>query len=216
MPAPLKTRVLFEFGRFSLDPSVPLLMRHGETVPLTPKALEILLVLVRNAGSVVDKDTLLRTVWPTTFVEEANVAQHISTLRKILNDGEGGPIPIETVPKRGYRFSAAVIEVSDDPKPFASSHAPPRLSAFALGLVALSALALVGLALRHDWTGPGPLPQLRERQITANPENNPVLRSALSPDGKYLAYTDKAGIHILVVDTGETRRLESQEHLCFR
>lgn len=103
---------LYEFGSFRLSLTDRILVRDGELVPLTPKAFETLLVLVQNSGHVVEKEELLKTVWPDTFVEEATLAQNIFTLRKALGKGEkDGPTYIETVPKRGYRFVAQVKEL---------------------------------------------------------------------------------------------------------
>jgi len=83
-----------------------MLMRDGEPVPLTPKALETLLVLVENSGHVLHKDELMKKLWPDTFVEEANLAVNISSLRKTLGEKPNGGQYIETVPRRGYRFAA--------------------------------------------------------------------------------------------------------------
>jgi len=99
---------LYEFGEFQLDVAERLL-RHGEKlVPLTPKAFETLLVLVRRAGHLVEKDDLMKQVWADAFVEEANLARNIWTLRKALGDDQGAHHYIETVPKLGYRFVAPV------------------------------------------------------------------------------------------------------------
>ena len=73
-------------------------------MPLTPKVLLTLQALVERAGEVVSKEELLRSVWPDTFVEESNLAQNISVLRKALGTAPGGQPYIETVAKRGYRF----------------------------------------------------------------------------------------------------------------
>src|ERR1700752_2134797 len=98
----------FEFGPFQLDLNDRLLTRAGEVVSLRPKATEILARLVMNAGQVIKRDELLKEVWPDTFVEESNLSQTIFTLRKALGDDRGEPRYIETVPRRGYRFVAAV------------------------------------------------------------------------------------------------------------
>ena len=98
----------FEFGPFQLDSNDRLLTRAGEVVSLRPKATEILVRLVTNAGQLIKKDELLKEVWPDTFVEEANLSQTIFTLRKALGDDRSEPTYIETVPRRGYRFVAAV------------------------------------------------------------------------------------------------------------
>jgi TolB-like protein/DNA-binding winged helix-turn-helix (wHTH) protein/Flp pilus assembly protein TadD len=106
-----QTKVIFEFGLFRLNPAERLLLRDQVPVRLPPKAFDALVVLVENRGHLLEKDELLRKVWPDTFVEESNLAQHISLLRKALQDGEDGPRYIETVPTRGYRFIAQVREL---------------------------------------------------------------------------------------------------------
>jgi len=102
----------FHFGPFRMDLSEHRLLRGDDEVALTPKAFDTLLVLVRNSGRIVAKEELLKTVWPETFVNEATVAQNIFTLRKALGGSEGDPF-IQTIPKRGYRFVAAVTQVWD-------------------------------------------------------------------------------------------------------
>src|SRR5689334_22059572 len=94
-------KTLYEFGSFRLDPGERLLLRDGNAVTLTPKAFDLLLTLVDQPGRLLDKDFLFKTVWPDSFVEENNLADNISRLRKALCDGENGNRFIETVPKRG-------------------------------------------------------------------------------------------------------------------
>jgi DNA-binding winged helix-turn-helix (wHTH) protein/TolB-like protein/Tfp pilus assembly protein PilF len=101
---------LYVFGRFRLDSVDKVLWHDDRPIPLTPKAIDTLLVLVARHGHLVTKEELLQLVWPDAFVEENNLAQNISTLRRVLGDGTGGERFIETVPKRGYRFVAAVTE----------------------------------------------------------------------------------------------------------
>lgn len=96
----------YEFGRFRLKTAERLLLREGEPVPLTPKVFDILVTLVEHGGQVVAKDDLMKRVWPNTFVEEGNLTQNISLLRKALGESPGGVQFIETVPRRGYRFVA--------------------------------------------------------------------------------------------------------------
>src|SRR5215471_12738631 len=108
----LQTKRIYEFGPFRLDEAEHLLLRDGNAVPLTPKAFDLLLALVKRHGRLLEKDELLKQVWPDTFVEEANLASNISLLRKALGEGENGHRYIETAPKRGYRFVAQVKEVS--------------------------------------------------------------------------------------------------------
>jgi DNA-binding winged helix-turn-helix (wHTH) protein/TolB-like protein len=122
-PSPLR----YVFGTFEVDPVDKVLTQRGQPVPLTPKAFDTLLVLVRRHGRLVGKEELLRQVWPDTFVEENNLAQNISALRRALGEGATGDRYIETVPKRGYRFVAPVTE-AHPPEPAAPADrvaAPP-------------------------------------------------------------------------------------------
>jgi DNA-binding winged helix-turn-helix (wHTH) protein/TolB-like protein len=95
-----------QFGDFVFDLKQRVLIREGEIVPVAPKDLEVLLVLVRGCGQIVEKKQIIEKIWPDTFVEEANLSRHIFNLRRILS--ENGERSIETVPKRGYRFIAPI------------------------------------------------------------------------------------------------------------
>jgi len=110
---PNKTRHLYEFGPFRLDPDHRLLLRENQPVPLQPKAFDILLVLIEKSEKVVLKDDLLKTVWPDTFVEESNLAQNIFVLRKTLGASGGDRRYIVTHPGRGYSFVEKVMVVPD-------------------------------------------------------------------------------------------------------
>ena len=107
-----KSHRLYEFGRFSISSDERVLLKDGQVVQLTPKALDLLLVLVERRGSLVEKEELMRMVWPDTFVEEANLSNNVSLLRKALAVDEEHQY-IETVPRRGYRFVAEVSESAD-------------------------------------------------------------------------------------------------------
>jgi len=109
-----QTKQLYEFGAFTLDVEESRLLRGGQPVPLKPKVLETLFVLIESSGHVIDKKELMQRLWPDSFVEEANLAVNISQLRKALGDDENGERFIETVPKRGYRFAAQVTKVLAD------------------------------------------------------------------------------------------------------
>src|SRR5215831_5632446 len=100
---------LYGFGQFTLDPADGLLMRANNLVRLTPKAIDVLCVLVQNSGRVVEKEELMRRCWPDAIVEEANLPQTICILRKALGKSGRKSQYIHTVSRRGYRFKAAVI-----------------------------------------------------------------------------------------------------------
>lgn len=97
----------YVFGRFYLDTRERILLCDGKAVPMTLKAFNTLFVLVQSSGHIVEKVELMKQVWPNSFVEEANLTQHIYKLRRILGVRADGRQYIETVPRRGYRFTAA-------------------------------------------------------------------------------------------------------------
>jgi TolB-like protein/DNA-binding winged helix-turn-helix (wHTH) protein len=148
----------YEFGPFRLEPAERKLLRGNEAIALTPKAFDTLLLLVRNSGHLMEKDKLLNTLWPDSFVEEGSLSNNIFVLRKAL----GGDLTlIETVPGRGYRFVGAVRQVPFVTSPaqvgnsagfnrdVASKFSPERrlwfMAAVLLGIVGL----LVTLSLRN-------------------------------------------------------------------
>lgn len=106
---------LYEFGPFRLDPLERMLQRDEQSIPLAHKVFDTLTLLVQNSGRVMGKDKLMELIWPDSFVEETNLAQNISILRKALCEGVDGTKYIETVPKLGYRFIVPVKEVSKEP-----------------------------------------------------------------------------------------------------
>ena len=109
-----RVRHLYEFGPFRLDPEKPCLWRNGEPVALTPKAVETLLVLIRQNGKLVARKDLMDAIWPNTFVEDGNLNFNVSMLRKALGTDEAGEQYIQTIPRHGYRFSADVREVNEE------------------------------------------------------------------------------------------------------
>jgi DNA-binding winged helix-turn-helix (wHTH) protein/Tfp pilus assembly protein PilF len=99
---------LYEFGPFRVDPARETLLKAGVTVPLTPKTFQILLVLVRHGQEIVTKDDLMKSVWPDTFVEEANLSRNIFMLRKAMGETAQSHRYIVTIPGRGYRLTENV------------------------------------------------------------------------------------------------------------
>ena len=115
----------YHFGEFQLDTVERSIQSAGRPVSLAPKALDVLIVLVENRGRIVEKDDLMRQVWPDTFVEDNNLAFNVWVLRKLFKDSGTSPCFIETVPRRGYRFVAEVREASEKVEPLPA--APPRM-----------------------------------------------------------------------------------------
>ncbi len=198
---------LYEFGEFRLDPAERLLFRSGTHVPLPPKAADILVLLVERRGHLVDKDTLLKEIWPDTFVEEGSLTQNVSVLRKILTEGRDGKELIETIPRRGYRFIASVKEVPEAiASPGSARDVPPATQPatlpsrrFVIGALAALVLALVvalGVFLRSSRPVSHPRPS---RTFVPAPEGTSFLMTGdlggaviLSPDGSALAFVASA------------------------
>lgn len=148
------------FGEFRLDAAKRLLLRDGQAMPLTPKAFDTLLHLVENRGQVIEKDALMAAVWPDTVVEENNLNQNVSALRRALGESRGENRFIATVPGRGYRFVADVIAGSTEADPaakeVAEAAAPPKeaLEADAPAQEKLDAVTTASAGGRRKWLFP--------------------------------------------------------------
>src|SRR6476660_10490544 len=102
---------IYEFGPFHLDATEHVLRKNGQEIVLTPKPYEVLLILIENSGHIVEREAIMKKCWPNTSVEDSNITQHISDLREILREGGDSYEYIETIPRRGYRFTATVKEI---------------------------------------------------------------------------------------------------------
>jgi TolB-like protein/DNA-binding winged helix-turn-helix (wHTH) protein/Tfp pilus assembly protein PilF len=154
----LQAKQLYVFGPFRFDEKEQLLLHDGKPVPLAPKLAETLLLLLQNAGHVVDKDNLIKGVWPDTFVEDGNLNKNVFLLRKALGQWDGLEY-IETVPKRGYRFievERVVIEPTSGHNEDAATKSGPlpprsgRLKVVAGVLSLVLTLAGIGWLLWSD------------------------------------------------------------------
>jgi DNA-binding winged helix-turn-helix (wHTH) protein/TolB-like protein/Flp pilus assembly protein TadD len=183
----------YEFGRFRLKVAERVLLREGELVPLTPKVFDILVTLVERGGQVVAKDDLMKRVWPNTFVEEGNLTQNISLLRKALGETPGGVQFIETVPRRGYRFVADTSQ-SWHEEPATADSEPPvapvvsipnkpagikRTPVFALiaGIVAVAIISLVYFTGNGKAGDPSPIQSIAVL---------PFVDESSDPDAEYI------------------------------
>lgn len=206
------SRQIFEFGEqgeFRLDATRRLLIKDGEVVPLTHKAFEMLALMVENSGRVVEKDELLREIWPGTFVEEGSLSRNISVLRKALGEGPADHQYIQTIPKQGYRFVAPVREVFEETEPVSIqpnvvlngvrndtvrvAPADPRQPAarnpmpYAIAAGIIAAFVVTGLAL-YMASRPAAETPPASMTVTRFTSTGKALEAAISPDGKYAAY----------------------------
>lgn len=167
---------LYEFGPYRIDTVERLLLRDGETIPLTPKAADTLLALVANPSRVLDKDELMRIVWPDTFVEEGALARNISALRKALGDDIEGSQYIETIPKRGYRFVAPVKDISalTQMQPDGDTQTSPRnRMRWAAGLIAVALLILAAGLTYSRFIHPSQTAPVNIASLAVLPLDNP-------------------------------------------
>jgi len=207
--APLHGRRFYTFGPFRLDPANRLLLRDGQALPLTAKVFDVLLYFAENNGRLLKKEEILQSVWPESFVEEGNLARHVSTLRKILGEGPKDRTYIVTVSGRGYRFVAPVCTATDGgfAKPEHLQRleaAPPELSTAGdparesrwrptRGVLGFT-IAALGIAVAALVTAQW----IRARSPAANPRDSlslewgtntgDVYGPTISRDGTYLAY----------------------------
>ncbi|HSS19921.1 MAG TPA: winged helix-turn-helix domain-containing protein [Pyrinomonadaceae bacterium] len=229
----------YEFGDFRFNPTERYLLYKGETISLTPKALDTLFALVSRSGHLVTKEELLKEVWKDAFVEEATIVQNISTLRKALGrDGKEDKF-IETVSKKGYRFVAAVktcngagtqpaswlqpeTALSGNSDQTAASDAGPNrivfseansdsrlletteviellgrpariwkqvaIGASVLFAVLVLAVGVLVLSSRRNRSVPNEATSFEKMSLVKTTQTGKVRTSAISPDGKYVAY----------------------------
>lgn len=212
------TTHFYAFDSFVVDEGKSVLLREGQSVPLTPKAFEILLVLVRNPGRVLKKEELIEEVWPDAFVDENNLPRNISSLRKALGEGPAEHKYIVTLPGQGYRFVAEVRQLESpngaptrsllETVPLESAKAEPEITVHeepptskrhsTTLLVVCASLALAlgigGYFLMQRWlhsSQPTP-PQRKLWQLTF--ESGLETDPSWSPDGRFVAYSsDQSG-----------------------
>ncbi len=148
----------YDFGNFRLDVTNRELLRNGEHVSLTQKSFELLEFLVENRGRGLRKNEILNGIWAENFVEEANLAQHVYMVRKVLKDNGEGESFIETIPKYGYRFTGDVTEnFVDDSPPEKSEPSPAgdiHISSSAPALEAISEPGTMGAEVDEDNAAP--------------------------------------------------------------
>jgi TolB-like protein/Tfp pilus assembly protein PilF len=177
---PSRAARVYGFGDFRLDPGKRLLMgRDGTPISLKPKAYDTLAYLVERAGAVVHKDELMQAIWPDTVVEENNLTQNISRLRRALGEDRGEHRYIATVPGRGYQFVAGVEEQ-------VGVHRPETTMACATGGASIAVLPFVNLSADPDceYFGDGLAEELIDAFSKLSPVRVVARTSAFSFKGK--------------------------------
>jgi Tol biopolymer transport system component/DNA-binding winged helix-turn-helix (wHTH) protein len=225
------------FGVFEADLRSRELRRNGHKVRLQQQPFEVLAILLEHAGEVVTREELREKLWSAdTFVDfDHGLNAAVRRLRGALDDSAENPRFIETLARRGYRFIApvqkpAVAKTREEPRTVATSHdavaAGHHSSASELGApiwhrfrtwlaTAVIAIFLIGGVAAGWRAGHRSAASVRpvESRMTANPENDPIWGAALSPDGKYLAFSSHAGVFLRMVATGETHTIALADDL---
>jgi DNA-binding winged helix-turn-helix (wHTH) protein/Tol biopolymer transport system component len=208
MPEP-KQNGIVSFGVFQADLRAGELRRSGAKVKLQEQPFQVLAMLLERPGEIITREELRTRLWPAdTFVDfDHGLNAAIKRLRDGLGDSAENPRFVETLARRGYRFIAPVSaskngsESASDQK---NISVPQTKRHWRIGLAAAGVL-LMGtgagwVAARHF----NSKVEISQQRLTANPADDPVLNAVISPDGKYVAFADKAGLFLRVVATGET------------
>ncbi len=205
----------FRFGNLIFDTEENLLLRDGNPVAITPKAFELLRVLVERHGHLVAKDELMQALWKDRFVEEGNLSYTMRLLRIALDDSRESPHYIETIPKRGYRFIAKVEQILPEPHALTSSSKarsdrawipPPFLQTAAIAVIILI-VGFGGFWYARSKGIDSDAPIMVQRFSSAPlSTNGKVLHAAISADGKNVIFTNglegRQSVWLRQLDTG--------------
>ena len=229
---------IYEFGPFRLEPAERKLLRGCEVVALTPKVFDMLVMLVRNNGHLLDKDDLIRSLWPDSFVEEGNLSNNIFVLRKALGNDRDY---IETVPRRGYRFVGGAVrplpgaeKLPSERREFGSARPADRrpvepvpVGALTtvprprrrLAMIAGTTLVILAIGAADWWRNSPRLPDRSQWvQLTKFPDS--VTQPALSPDGRmvvfipgYSTFVGPGQIYVKILPDGQQVQLTHDDRL---
>ncbi len=221
-----ETRELCEFGGFRFDPGKNMLWRGEDLIPLAPKPLELLRLLIQRQGEIVSKQEIFDTVWAGTFVEDGVLTQNVYTLRQVLGKDEHGRQLIENVPRRGYRLSVPVSQTVKPliPAPISVQEALPasgtsgeRTSSIGrsygisfIGIAVILALVLIGAASYFGYrflSSSPPTQVATELRFTRLTDNGDASYLAISPDGNLVAYTLGSDLYLRDLRTDAERKL---------
>lgn len=208
---------IVSFGSFEADLGTGELRRNGLKVRLQEQPFQVLTILLEKPGEIVTREELRNRLWPAdTFVDfDHGLNAAVKRLRDALGDSADNPRFVATLARRGYRFVASVLErpastSSAAQIPVAAVTPSPRTRrrwrmVFAAVLVLLMGGGAGWVAARRL----NPKVQVSEQRLTANAQDDPVISAVISPDSKYLAFTDRSGLFLRVVATGETHSIAS-------
>lgn len=221
----LRDRGVIRLREFEVDLRSGELRKNGLKLKLTVQPFQVLAMLLERPGELVTREEIRGRLWPVdTFVDfDHSLNTAINKIREALDDSAESPRFVETLPRRGYRFIGPVeaiglVRAAPSPVP-AEAHVndnegtpartakPLRRKRWTLAVGSALAILAVALLGRYGRQRLAPSPELAEQRLTTNSAEIPVWASAISPDGRYLAYSDALGIHLRVIETAETHNL---------
>ena len=215
MADPEQPRII-RFGSFEVDKRTGELRKNGSRVRLQQQPLQILLVLLRRRGDIVTREELRQQLWPKdTFVDfDHGLNAAVKRLREALGESADSPVFIETLARRGYRFTVPIegaenVAVASTIAPDRDGKGRARRWALLGGVsvVALGAALVWAVRVLVTRSSPSSKPTITERKLTANSAENPIDGAAISPDGIYLAYSDATGLYLKLIRSGETHKI---------
>lgn len=224
MPLEPRTMEILRFGIFEVDVRAGELRKQGKRIKLQDQPFQVLSILLQRPNDVVTREELRSQIWQQdTFVDFDNsLNTAINKLRDALGDSAVNPHFIETLPRRGYRFlapvavdgslSSHVAPTSDKPstnQPESTTRTTTFFTSLiqfggaALAIVTVASLVTGWLLRRHALRSTPSQASITLQHLTTNATENWIVTSAVSPDGKYLAYSDKTGAYLRLLSTGE-------------
>ncbi len=215
MADPDQPRII-RFGSFEVDKRTGELRKYGSRVKLQQQPLQILLVLLQRSGDIVTREELRQQLWPKdTFVDfDHSLNAAVKRLREAIGESADNPVFIETLARRGYRFTVPIEEAKNGAgigAAVAEKRAQDRPRRWALVgmsvVVAAAALVWVARTSVTRSSAPSSKPAIAERKLTANSAENPIDGAAISPDGTYLAYSDSTGLYLRLIRSGEIHKI---------
>jgi DNA-binding winged helix-turn-helix (wHTH) protein len=214
MSDPDQPRII-RFGSFEVDKRTGELRKKGSLVKLQQQPLQILLALLQRRGDIVTREELRQQLWPKdTYVDfDHGLNAAVKRLREALGESADSPVFIETLARRGYRFTVpiggpesvagtTIIAPERDGKGRAR-----RWTLLGVSVVALSTALVWAVRVSLKRPSPSSKPTIAERKLTANSTENPIDGAAISPDGSYLAYSDATGLYLKLIRSGEVHRI---------
>jgi DNA-binding winged helix-turn-helix (wHTH) protein/Tol biopolymer transport system component len=215
MADPDQTRII-RFGSFEVDKRTGELRKNGGRIKLQQQPLQMLVALIERRGDIVTREELRQQLWPQdTFVDfDHSLNAAVKRLREALGESADNPVFIETLARRGYRFSVPIEDAKNGAGiSTATSDKDGKFQGrrwAVLGMSVVAAAAAVAWVARTTVTrssSSSSKPTVAERKLTANSAENPIDGAAISPDGTYLAYSDSTGLYLKLIGSGEIHRI---------